>query len=267
MEECYQASLKGDRARADACFVEAVGLDPKGYGYHVSYGWALCNLGDYAAALQIWQQGFKGPDKAYWNRAVCQALAHYQLGHKETAVEWYHLQRLGNVEWGSLGDLRVLTSYWREPEKHAIEDLYKLWVRTESRASKLLPKLQPKARALADYQAIFPDDPALAEYEFKIQSRIDQLFARELKSLRLVIRTDKRIRLQIVISPERKLTTTAGQLESIAFTEPLFAKAALQTLGSLAESIEAPPVARDGATRNVSLLAVFEVQPLAPDNS
>ena len=260
MNTGYQFSLKGDRVHCDENYKKAFALNPKGPGYRVSYGWALLNLGDYEGALAVWHKAFTGIDRNYGNQAVCQALAHYRLGHLEQAVDWYQVQCLGNHDFTSMEGMRFLSGYWQIGEKQALEAVYKLWLKADDRAGRLLPRLQAKERELSKYEKNSAATPALGTYEFQVQQHLDQYFLKELKSVRFLTHPDKQLSLGVTLRPDGKIDVDSVEVDKLSLAEPVYSIAILRALATLAENPVSFP--RDPAFQieGFKFRALFEVQ-------
>lgn len=130
----YAEALKGDAAKAKVSYERALAIDPKGKGIRVSYGWALFNLGHYADAHTQWSAAFQGIDRGAPNLEVCLALASYELGRTEEALDWYAKQVRRDERFDDERLLEFATGHWTPKERTTLHALFREYRQRKSEA-------------------------------------------------------------------------------------------------------------------------------------
>jgi tetratricopeptide (TPR) repeat protein len=92
-----------------------------------SLGWSAYGRGQAGEAIAFWQRAAElHGGHPYWYSYTI-AVGAWTLGDQAAALAWYEMAVRSNPEWGSDAGLRERTRRWREPERLAVEALFKAW--------------------------------------------------------------------------------------------------------------------------------------------
>ncbi|MDV3467286.1 tetratricopeptide repeat protein [Stenotrophomonas sp. C3(2023)] len=101
---------------------------PQGRQVRWNYGWDLYRLGRYDAALEQWNlaaDALRG--NAAWAPPTY-AVALWQLGRRDEAVQWYAAAaRTEPAQWSGSDRFAALLPTWRESERATLKEVQQAW--------------------------------------------------------------------------------------------------------------------------------------------
>lgn len=92
-----------------------------------SLGWSAYGRGQASEAIAFWQRAAElhGGHPSWY--AYTLAVGAWTLGDQASALAWYDTAVRSRPEWGSEEGMRERVRRWREPERIAVEALFKAW--------------------------------------------------------------------------------------------------------------------------------------------